>query len=226
MNRTVRLDMHVHSEYSPDSRLPLTEIADAAAEAGLSGFALTDHQTVRGHAALAELRARHPRMILIPGIEATAREGHVLLYGVSETPPRGLPTAELVEWAEARNAVVALAHPFRWIHGVGRRVADRVKPTAIEATNGRTAATANARAELLGLRRKLALIGGSDAHERSTVGRACTELEEAPEDAEGVLEAIRRARVRPFGESLSFGGRVRLLFRVSFRRAARGFRSV
>lgn len=226
MSRTTRIDMHVHSEYSPDSRLALTEIAEAAVEGGLSGFALTDHQTVRGHPALAELRSRYPQLLVVPGVEAAAREGHVLLYGVAEAPPRGLPVAELIEWAKPRNAVVALAHPFRWIHGVGARVASRVHPTAIEATNGRTSAPANARAELIGLRRHLALIGGSDAHERQTVGRACTELEESVESVESFLEAVRSSRVHPFGESLSFAGRARLIFRVSLLRAARGFRAV
>ena len=41
------IDMHTHSNYS-DGSFPPSEVFSSAAEAGLSAFALTDHDTVDG----------------------------------------------------------------------------------------------------------------------------------------------------------------------------------
>jgi predicted metal-dependent phosphoesterase TrpH len=226
MNHVLRLDLHVHSDHSPDSRLSVDRIVPSLGAAGLHGFALTDHNTVAGHRWIPEWRARFPQVPVIPGVEVSAREGHVLLYGVSACPPRGLPLAEVREWAEARNAVVALAHPFRWVHGAGRRVAESATVHALETRNGRTAELGNSRSELVAATRHLAMVGGSDAHELSTLGRAYTEFPEAPETVDELLEMIRRRRTSAGGRSLSARGRIRLAVSNAGKRIARGFRAV
>jgi predicted metal-dependent phosphoesterase TrpH len=226
MNHVLRLDLHVHSTVSPDSRLPIDQIIPSLGAAGLHGFALTDHNSVDGHRRIAEWRDRYPRIPVIPGVEVTAREGHVLLYGVSECPPRNLPLAELLEWAAPRNAVVALAHPLRWVHGAGRRLAEEAPVQALETRNGRTAELANSRAELVAARRHLAMVGGSDAHEHFTLGRAFTEFPETPETVEELLEMIRQRRSVAGGRSLSSRGRLALALRNAAKRVGRGFRAV
>jgi predicted metal-dependent phosphoesterase TrpH len=222
----LRLDLHVHTTFSPDSRLPLTKVGEALGGAGLHGFALTDHNTVEGHRMIPRLREQYPGVPIIPGVEVTAQEGHVLVYGVTECPPRDRPVAELAEWASGRNAVVVLAHPFRWVHGVGRRVATVARVDGIEVQNGRNSEYANRRAELLAAQRGIAMTGGSDAHELATLGRSFTEFEDAPETVEECLELLRRGKCSAGGRSLSLRGRLLLSVQNAGRRVARGFRPV
>ena len=70
----MRADLHVHSNAS-DGTDPPAEVMRRAAQAGLDVVALTDHDTVAGHA-----QARHalPRsLILVPGMELSCRlDGH------------------------------------------------------------------------------------------------------------------------------------------------------
>ncbi len=42
----VKVDMHTHSEYSPDSRTPLRRQAAAVKAAGLHVICATDHNTI------------------------------------------------------------------------------------------------------------------------------------------------------------------------------------
>ncbi|HEV2317604.1 MAG TPA: PHP domain-containing protein [Thermoplasmata archaeon] len=226
MTTLYRLDLHVHSQYSPDSSLDLGRIMDYLGTAGLQGFALTDHNTVAGHGTLRTLQERYPRCWFIPGVEVSAREGHVLVYGVSEAPRRNLSVEEVAEWAEARGGVTALAHPFRWMHGAGRRVAERARVRCVEGRNGRSSAVANGRAELIAARRGLGTVGGSDAHEPTSVGRSFTEFSSEVDSVDGILDALRRGACAGGGRSLAPWGRVLLALRTSALRAGRGFRPV
>ena len=146
MTGTVRLDLHVHSAHSPDSRLRLTDIANQLPFAGLKGFALTDHNSVAGHPSLPDLRARFPGVLILPGVEVSTLEGHLLAYGVSEAPPPRRSLAETLDWVRARAAVAVLAHPFRLTHGVGPRLAESAAVDGLEVRNGHNSEVQNFRA--------------------------------------------------------------------------------
>jgi len=80
----VRADLHVHSNAS-DGTDPPAEVMRRAARAGLDVVALTDHDTVAGHA---QARQALPgSLILVPGMELSCR-----LDGPSRGQPgRGVP---------------------------------------------------------------------------------------------------------------------------------------
>jgi 3',5'-nucleoside bisphosphate phosphatase len=76
-----RADLHSHSNAS-DGTAPPAEVIGRAAAAGLDVVALTDHDTVAGHAEAAA--ALPPGLVLLPGMELSCRlQGHsvhVLAY--------------------------------------------------------------------------------------------------------------------------------------------------
>ena len=76
----MRADLHVHSSAS-DGTDPPAEVMRRAAQAGLDVVALTDHDTVAGHA---EARAAAGPVTLLPGMELSGRlDGrslHMLAY--------------------------------------------------------------------------------------------------------------------------------------------------
>lgn len=226
MTDAFRIDLHVHSRYSPDSRLTLDEIAGRVPYAGLKGFAVTDHNSVVAHRELPALRDRYPGLWVVPGVEVSTQEGHLLAYGIAEAPPAHRPIEEVLEWVERRGGVSVLAHPFRFAHGVGRRVAERVKVSALETVNGHSSAVANAKANLLAARRHLGSTGGSDVHELSDLGRAFTEFPPDVHGTEELLEVLRRGGTGAGGQSLRWPRRLRWGFRTSALRVARGFRPI
>jgi hypothetical protein len=226
MTDVVRVDLHVHSIHSPDSRLTLDEIAARLPYVGLKGFAITDHNSVAAHRELPGLRDRFPVLLIVPGVEVSTREGHVLVYGISELPPARRPIDETLEWVKSRGGISVLAHPFRLAHGVGRRIATVAPVTALETVNGHTSAVGNAKAELTSAQRHLGTTGGSDVHELSDLGRAFTEFSPEISSVEGLLEAIRRGHTAGKGSSLRWRGRLRWSLRTSALRVARGLRPV
>lgn len=78
-----RYDLHTHSLFSDGTTTP-TEIAVEAAELGLAGFSLTDHDTVVGWAEAREAAAS-VGIEFLPGMEITTTHGwrstHLLAYG-------------------------------------------------------------------------------------------------------------------------------------------------
>jgi len=222
----VRLDLHVHSRYSPDSSLSVDAIASRLAAVGLNGFALTDHNSVSGHSELSALRPRFPDMVFVPGIEISTLEGHLLAYGVAELPPVQRPVAETIEWVRDHGGVSALSHPFRRVHGVGRIVAEAARPNAVEVVNGHNSPAANRKAAELARRRGLGCTGGSDVHELSDLGRAYTEFATGPSSVEMVLDALRSGAMSAGGDSFGLAGRIRLEWRTGLSRIRRGFRPI
>ncbi len=226
MSDTVRLDLHVHSVHSPDSRLRLTDIANQLPYVGLTGFALTDHNSVAGHPALPELRSKFPGLLVVPGIEVSTDEGHLLAYGISEAPPPHRPLADTLDWVHARGVLAVLAHPFRLAHGAGRARAERVAVDGIEVRNGHNSEIVNLKAEDVAARRNLTITGGSDAHAIADLGRGYTEFDAAITTVDDVLEGLRNRTTSADGRSMGLAGRIRLGFRTGLLRARRGFRPI
>lgn len=226
MTTAARLDLHVHSRHSPDSWMGVQSIVEQLDGLGLRGFALTDHNTLAGHSELGELQSRYPQYTLVPGVEVSTEEGHLLAYGVRELPPVGRPIDETVEWVRGHGGATVLAHPFRWSHGVGRRTAEQVVVDGIETVNGHSSKVANARALAVAARRHLGTTGGSDAHDTPGIGRAVTEFPEDVSNLDEFLTQLRAGRGVAAGLPLTFAARVRLSVRTSALRLARGLRPI
>lgn len=226
MSGATRLDLHVHSTFSPDGRSSVAELVGSVSAAGLDGFALTDHNSTAGHGELARLQADHPGLLLVPGVEVSTREGHLLVYGLHEPPPAGRPLEETVDWALTQGGEPVLSHPFRWPHGAGRHLAPASRIRALEAINGHSSRGVNARAATLARERRLPTTGGSDAHAAAELGRARTVLPEGAGSLEDFLEALRRGRIESEGSSL---GQLEWLgwgVRAALARVGRGLRSI
>lgn len=226
MNSGLRLDLHVHSRYSPDSRLTLEQLVGRLPYTGIRGFALTDHNSVGGIAELAELRRAYPTYVFLPGVEVSTVEGHLLAYGVSEAPPARKPVLETIEWVRAHGGEAVLAHPYRWNHGVGGRVAETAPVRAIECRNGHNSEVANAKAEVVAARRLLGMTGGSDVHVLNELGRAFTQFPDEARTADDLLEALRRGQTLAGGRSLPFAGRLRVAVATGVKFLTRGLRPI
>ncbi|MBQ9815094.1 MAG: PHP domain-containing protein [Lachnospiraceae bacterium] len=83
------IDLHVHSTES-DGTMPPRELVQYACEKGLSAFALTDHDTVKG-VGPALITAEYLPVTVIPGVELTSlwddHNIHVLGYFIDHNNP-------------------------------------------------------------------------------------------------------------------------------------------
>ena len=169
----LRLDLHIHSERSPDGRMPLSEIVERARAAGLQGVAVCDHD--RTLEALPEF----PDFVLIPGIEVSTEYGHLLGLFVRE-PVETRVFAQAVERIHAQGGLAVLAHPFE-----RSRDAGRIEPIAalldgVEVWNSRAERKipdANTRAEAFARAHGLRRFAGSDAHVPEEIGHGVTTVQ-------------------------------------------------
>lgn len=217
-----RLDLHVHTSASPDSSLKVEDVVKQALVQGLEGVAITDHNTLAAIPSAREAARGAVGFLLIPGVEISTADGHLLAYGVDQVPPPHRPIAETVEEVLAHQGVPVLAHPYRWAHGAGGLAARQLRVLGIETMNGRNGEVANAKAELIAAQRRLAATGGSDAHEPATVGRCFTRCEDAASSVEEVLELLRHGRTHAEGKSLGVVGRARTTLSNAGKRLRRG----
>jgi len=220
----MRLDLHSHTKFSPDSRTEPRELVAAARRLGLDGLAITDHNAVAGIEAAREAAA--PGFLLIPGTEVSTHDGHVLALGVRETVPRSLPVSETIDRIVALGGVPVAAHPYRFWSGLGEASTIRARFPAYETANARTLRRGNVRAQILAQAQIVGVTGGSDAHFLDEIGGAITFIDEGVTDVDSVLEAIVHARTRAQGSGRGAGGTVRYVTKCVGEWFLRGMRRI
>ena len=201
---TRRYDLQVHTDASPCSSASPERVAAAAADAGLDGIAVTDHDTLANVDAVRD--AAPDDLEVIPGVEVTTTEGHLLALDVREAPPRTDPLT-VVDRVREQGGVAVLSHPFDALRQSYETdleaLADAVD--GVEAVNSRCVRRRfNDRAAAFATAHDLPTTGGSDAHFPMEVGRAYTVVE-----GDGSLaDAVRDGRVRPGGRGRYLSGHV------------------
>ena len=220
----MRLDLHNHTRYSPDSRVAPADLVRVAREAGLDGVAITDHNSVGGIREAEE--AAGTEFIVIPGLEISTKSGHVLAYGVREVVPRDLGVAETVRRIEAIGGVAVAAHPYRFWSGLGEAALSEASFVAYETCNARTLRRGNERARALALARKAGQTGGSDSHFLDEVGRAITTLDSGIVRPEDVVELLEARKTLAEGRSRGASATVRYVTKAVGEWIFRGMRRI
>ena len=178
-----RYDLHMHTNASPCSRAQPEAIVNAAVGAGMDGIAITDHDTLENYPAVRD--AAPPELQVIPGVEVTTTQGHVLALGIDEVPPRSNPV-RVIESIHDQDGLAILAHPFDRLRESYTIGVDQILRLAdgIETINSRCLrAEYNLKADRIARKYDLAVTGGSDAHFPHEVGRAYTVAQNSLFDA-------------------------------------------
>jgi predicted metal-dependent phosphoesterase TrpH len=171
-------DLHVHSSYSDGAASP-EEIIQHAKGMGIGGIAITDHDEVAG--ALSALKLDLGDFVIIPGIEVSSLDGHILGLGIKELIPRDLSAEETVDRIHELGGVAIAAHPYDKIRkGVGDLIY-KVKFDAAEVYNGHTIMSSRKPEDVLGSL-TIPAVGGSDAHLLSELGAVTMEFSGDPLD--------------------------------------------
>src|SRR6516225_8206672 len=166
--RRMLFDLHIHtSRHSPDSVLDPFVLLRRARDLGLDGVVITEHDWLWTEDELDELRAAAPGLVVLAGVEVSARQGHFLAYGVRDpfAIPRGIGVAALCREVHRQGGAVVAAHPFRWgqrFRDILRR--DRPDLDGLELMTNNMDADCRRQAGAVFADHALAGLGSSDAH--------------------------------------------------------------
>jgi predicted metal-dependent phosphoesterase TrpH len=188
--------MHMHTEYSRDSRVPLAEFAELARKAQLGAVCITDHDSVEGGLRLRELDTG---LQVIVGEEITTADGELVGLYLEKRVTPGLTAEHTIELIHQQGGLAYVPHPFsrnRRRH-LRRSVLERVAPKMdiVEVFNAREVASAS-NVLALEFARAHDLPGGvgSDAHRPIEIGRAYVEVAPFVTPQE-LLAALREGKV-------------------------------
>ncbi|HVP94894.1 MAG TPA: PHP domain-containing protein [Methanoregulaceae archaeon] len=184
-------DLHVHSAFSRDGESSIVEIIRRAETIGLDAIAITDHDTIEG----AQMAlAIDTDVIIIPGIEISTKQGHLIALGTLVPYPAGMDVLDTITLARSQGALLILPHPYHmWRHGVARHFRTAINAVdAVETFNSRyIVGAANRKAAKVARRLGKPAVGGSDAHNARYLGYGRTLVDASP-DVQSILAAIKR----------------------------------
>jgi predicted metal-dependent phosphoesterase TrpH len=191
----MRLDLHVHTHYSPDSITTPAALIQAAQRRRLDGLAVTDHNVIEGALQVQEMA---PFPVII-GEEIKTTEGEIIGLFLRERIPPRLSPEETIAAIRQQGGLVYIPHPFdRWRReAMGRRTLERIidQVDALEVFNARVLIRQdNALALQVAGAHGLGMGAGSDAHTPYEVGRTYVEIDSF-HDPVSFLAALRRGCV-------------------------------
>jgi predicted metal-dependent phosphoesterase TrpH len=191
-----RADVHLHTLAS-DGLMDACELVDhVERQTDLDVIAVTDHdETSAALEARAWATRSGYRVQVIPGVEVTTRDGHLLALFIEERPPALWNVQRTAEWVKARGGICLAPHPCtRWTHSLNARALKQAIQhdllAGVEILNASLAGRAS-RPHALALAQQhgLAQLGSSDAHMVSMVGLARTRFPgRTPDDLRKAIE--------------------------------------
>lgn len=194
----LNIDLHCHSFFSGDGVSSPEELIASAKAKGLHGFALTDHNTSEGVAYLLQAGLMSPDglpvngFLIIPGVEVTTADGHLLCLGVQLPNLKGTPAAEVCQIVHQQGGLTIPPHPYDLFRaGIRQSTLDQIDIDALEVFNAATTLKRyNRQAFAYAQMRGLPMTAGSDAHHEAAIGTAYTILQTDDFSLRGVLGQI------------------------------------
>jgi predicted metal-dependent phosphoesterase TrpH len=208
-------DLHLHTHYSADACGSPEAMVAAAKRKGLSGIALTDHNTCDAVDYLTRKGLIRKDgfavdgFLIVPGVEVSTADGHLICLGTTLSQMKGRPAAEVVAAIRERGGVAVAPHPYdRFRAGIREEVLHDLDLAALETFNAAVSLKRfNEQAAAYATRRGLAAVAGSDAHHASATGISSTAYDLPELSVNSLLKAIPRggelsAHYLPFREAM------------------------
>jgi len=203
----LKLDLHIHSQYSEDAVGSVKEIKKSVQKKGLHGMAITDHNSVKGGMMAKKIATKD--FVIIPGVEISTKDGHLLALNVTKDIPRGLPVEETVDQIYDAGGIPIVPHLFRNMSGIKE---EKLKPmvkklNAIEVYNGCSQPKTNMITGEVAQKYHLGGTGGSDSHVPAYAGYAYTTVDTTDMNVDSIIQEIEDKNTWGEGETLPFSYR-------------------
>jgi predicted metal-dependent phosphoesterase TrpH len=193
-----KIDLHTHSFFSGDGVSSPEDMVAAAREKGLHGFAITDHNTCEAvtyfleKGFMREDGSAVDNFLIIPGVEVTTAEGHLLCIGATLPYLKGRPAREVCDLIHERGGLAIPPHPYDLFRaGIRFSTLEKLPVDAIEVFNAATTLRRyNSYAFKYAQLRGLPMTAASDAHHEAAIGTAYTILNTDELSVRSVLSQI------------------------------------
>jgi glycosyltransferase involved in cell wall biosynthesis len=201
----IHVDLHMHTDHSPDCATPVDTLLDTAKLVGLGAIAITDHNEISG-ALEARERADGIKVIVAEEVK-TADQGEVIGLFIEEKIPRGMTLQETIAEIRRQGGLVYVPHPFDRMHAVPdyEHLLDVVSDIdAIEVFNPRVAFSAfNEEAARFAAKYRIVAGAGSDSHVVQGLGSVKIRMRDF-DGPEEFLESLRDADIVRKRQSLLY----------------------
>jgi predicted metal-dependent phosphoesterase TrpH len=178
-----KADIHIHTTYSADGTAGVEQVLEyVATKTDLRVVAITDHDEIAGALKARRLASQYGLDVIV-GEEVSTAEGHLLALFIEQWLPPGRPAAETIAAVHAQGGLCIAAHPFAWLvpslgwNGLRERTGPG-KDWLLDGVESYNASLwlhqSNMTAERVGKGLNLAICGGSDSHQLSTIGLGYT----------------------------------------------------
>ncbi|MCL1977242.1 MAG: CehA/McbA family metallohydrolase [Candidatus Bathyarchaeota archaeon] len=200
MTIQIRADLHVHTTYSNDSLITPKSLIYYAKKNGLNAVAVTDHDYLDGAVKIAR---ETTDFLVIPGMEVSSSEGHIVALNIKEFIPRGLTAIETVERIHEAGGVAIACHPYVYFKGCLRNAVCGVFD-AIEVINARAFPFQNSIKKARDAAEKFGLsqVAGTDAHYGPQIGCSYTTIDAEESTVEAVARAIVNGQCQAHGQQV------------------------
>ena len=200
----LKMDSHIHSEYSPDSSSKIDDILKVAKKENIDVIAISDHNTVEGTSEVLK-KTRNTDILAIPSIEISSTQGHILGFGCEENIPRDLTPEDTIDRIHDLGGLAIIPHPYCFYrHGLLHNTDYKnLKIYAIETKNARfIVGYCNRKAKKLSKNEHISELGASDAHYYKFVGD-CYSIVDSEKDIDSILKAIKKGNTESHGKGTS-----------------------
>jgi predicted metal-dependent phosphoesterase TrpH len=212
----IKIDLHCHSFFSGDGVSSPEQLIEAARAKGLDGFAITDHNTCDAVKYLIDKGLMRTdglpvdNFLIVPGVEVTTAEGHLLCVGAVLPNLKGRPAVEVCHLIHEAGGVAIPPHAYDIFRaGIRENALKTLQIDAIEVFNAATTLKRyNRMAYDYAIDHGLPMTAASDAHHYAAIGTAYTVLETDDLSVAGVLRQVVREN-RLSEQYLSVGGSIR-----------------
>ena len=211
----IEVDLHMHTDHSPDCATPVEVLLETARDRGLGAIAITDHNEVSGALEARRIAAETGGVKVIVAEEVkTAEQGEVIGLFLEQKIPKGLTMAETIAAIREQGGLVYVPHPFDRFHSVPDyehllEIVDEID--VLEVFNPRVALTAfNEEAERFARKYRIVPGAGSDSHVAQGLGSVRVRIHDFDGPAE-FLEAMRDADITRKHKNLVYVQALKLL---------------
>jgi predicted metal-dependent phosphoesterase TrpH len=189
----IRVDLHVHTSASFDSKTEPKQLADRSRQLGLDPIFVTDHDTT-----LAAFRLQvASRQRVVVGEEIATTDGELIGLFLQRRIPPGLTAKQTALEIKDQGGLVYLEHPYdQFRRHLSQAAIEEVAELIdiVEVFNARSDEKTNHQAEELRGILGAAPGAGSDAHTVKELGSVYVEMQNF-DGADDFLASLRSARI-------------------------------